>query len=76
MGSFLGNSEMHGLIRGRDWGKTALGALETWPQRLRTAVDIMLGSRSGMFVWWGPELLNLYNDAYSPFLGKEIKEKK
>lgn len=23
-----------------------------------------------MFVWWGPELINIYNDAYAPVLGK------
>jgi PAS domain-containing protein len=71
MGSFLGAGEMHSLIYGRDWTNTALGALETWPQSLRTAVDIMLRSRSPMFVWWGREFLNLYNDAYRPFLGQK-----
>jgi hypothetical protein len=31
----------------------------------------MLHSRSAMFVWLGRELLNLYNDAYRPFLGQK-----
>jgi hypothetical protein len=29
----------------------------------------MLNSRYPMFIWWGPELTNLYNDAYIPVLG-------
>jgi hypothetical protein len=37
---------------------------------LKTAVNIMLNSRYPMFVWWGDELINFYNDAYSLVLGK------
>jgi PAS domain S-box-containing protein len=53
----------------QDWAATPLGARESWPQSLRTAVDICMGSRFPMFVWWGDELINLYNDAYIPVLG-------
>jgi signal transduction histidine kinase/FixJ family two-component response regulator len=64
-----GGGEMGDLIRATDWSRTPLGPVETWPQSLRTAVGIMLSSRYAMFVWWGPELTNLYNDAYRLFLG-------
>ena len=57
------------LIRAFDWSKTPLGPGESWSQVLKTAVDLMLHSRYAMFVWWGRELTNLYNDAYRPFLG-------
>jgi signal transduction histidine kinase len=60
---------MAALIRTHDWPASSLGPIKRWPQSLRTAVDIMLNSRYAMFVWWGPELINLYNDAYRPFLG-------
>jgi signal transduction histidine kinase/PAS domain-containing protein/ActR/RegA family two-component response regulator len=53
-----------------DWAATALGPREGWPQSLRLAVDLCQSSRFPMFVWWGPELINLYNDAYIPMLGK------
>ena len=33
-------------------------------------VATVLASRNPMFLWWGPELINLYNDAYIPILGK------
>ena len=60
---------MAGLMRSRDWSPTSLGAIDTWSQSLKTAVRIMLTSRQPMFVWWGEDLINLYNDAYRAILG-------
>jgi hypothetical protein len=57
------------LIREMDWSKTPLGPIESWPQSLKTSILLMLNSRYPMFVWWGRELTNLYNDAYIPMLG-------
>ena len=50
-------------IRAFDWSATAMGPAETWPERLRAAVDNMLASGFPSYVWWGPELIQLYNDA-------------
>lgn len=74
MGSSLDAGEMGSLIRGRDWSDTALGSFDSWPQSLKTAVDIMLHSPYPMLIFWGRELINLYNDAYRPFLGKKHPE--
>jgi PAS domain S-box-containing protein len=57
-------------VRRVDWSRTPLGPVEGWPAALRTAVDICLHSPIPMFVWWGPDLINIYNDAYVPVLGK------
>ena len=46
-----------------DWAATPLGPVEAWPQSLRAAVGICLNSRFPMFVWWGSELIYVYNDA-------------
>lgn len=62
---------MGALMREKDWSDTPLGPPEEWPQSLRTAVRIILLSRYPMFVWWGKELTNLYNDRYVPMLGKK-----
>ncbi|MEG4486831.1 ATP-binding protein [Microcoleus sp. D2_18a_B4] len=67
---FAGNSEMAMLMRSHDWSLSALGAVETWSQSLKTAIRIILGSRYPMFVWWGQEMTKFYNDAYIPVLGK------
>ncbi|MDX1487996.1 MAG: ATP-binding protein, partial [Acidiferrobacterales bacterium] len=56
-------------IRAFDWSQTPIGPLSDWPQSLKTAVRILLNSRYPMFVWWGSELTNIYNDAYVPILG-------
>ncbi|MBL0420200.1 response regulator [Ramlibacter sp. AW1] len=58
------------LLQATDWSATALGPIERWPQSLRIAVSICLNSRFPMFVWWGPELVNIYNDAYIPVMGQ------
>jgi hypothetical protein len=61
--------EMGQRMRELDWARTPLGAPTTWPQSLKTAVQIMLGSRYAMWMGWGPELTFFYNDAYRPTLG-------
>jgi PAS domain S-box-containing protein len=61
--------EMEDRIRGLDWSKTALGPIHTWPQSLRTVVNILLSSRYAMWMAWGPELIFFYNDAYRSTLG-------
>ncbi|MET0328559.1 MAG: PAS domain-containing protein [Luteimonas sp.] len=52
-----------------DWASTPLGPIEDWPQSLRTTLGMMLDSRFGMCLCWGPELTLFYNDAYAPMLG-------
>src|SRR6476469_2192593 len=59
------------LLTDTDWSATPLGPPQQWPQALRIAVRICLSSRFPMFVWWGPSLINIYNDAYIPVLGKK-----
>jgi anti-anti-sigma factor len=66
---FVGDSEMAERMRGFDWAATPIGPVEGWPQSLRTAVGICLSSRHPMVIWWGPELVLLYNDAWVPILG-------
>ena len=60
---------MAGLVRAKDWSKTPLGSIESWPQSLRTAVSLCLGSRHPIALWWGPERWMFYNDGYRPMLG-------
>ena len=66
-----GGGEMGALTRGFDWSKTSLGPPETWPQSLRVTVRLVLTSRHPMFIWWGPELIQFYNDAYRETMGPE-----
>src|SRR5689334_17516289 len=56
-------------MRSRDWSTSPLGPPATWPQSLRSVVDLLLQSRFPMFVAWGTELGFLYNDPYAEILG-------
>jgi PAS domain S-box-containing protein len=62
--------EMGRRIRETDWSRSPVGPIHLWPQSLKTAVRMILGSRYPMFIWWGREMTNFYNDAYAPVLGK------
>jgi PAS domain S-box-containing protein len=64
-----GEGAMGERIRNHDWSATPLGPIDTWPQSLRTLVDLMLGSRQPVYIAWGPALTSLYNDSYVPILG-------
>ena len=60
---------MGALMRAIDWSQTPVGPVERWPQSLRTVLSILLTSRHPIFVWWGKELVQFYNDGYRPILG-------
>jgi PAS domain S-box-containing protein len=66
-----GGGEMGALMRAHDWSASPLGPPEHWPQSLRTAVRILLNTNHPMFIWWGDELVQFYNDAYRRTLGPE-----
>ncbi|WP_319420992.1 hypothetical protein [Pleurocapsa sp. FMAR1] len=58
-----GGGLMGELVRFYDWSQTSIiGAIEGWSPSLKTAVSIMFSSRYPMFVWWGQEKLNVYNE--------------
>ena len=65
----VAGGEMGERIRAMPWSKTQLGPMESWPQSLRSAVSILLPSKAQIVLFWGPDLVALYNDAYSPVLG-------
>ncbi len=66
-----GGGEVGARIRVLDWSKTPLGAVDGWPQSLRSAVSICTGSRFPIVLYWGPQRVVLYNDAYAEILGEK-----
>ena len=67
-----GGGALGQLVGEFDWTKTPLGAIEKWPQSLKTVVRTLLTSRFAMWMSWGPELTFLYNDDYARMsLGKK-----
>jgi PAS domain S-box-containing protein len=66
---FAGGGEMGELTRAFDWSKTPLGPMAQWPQSLRSALSICLNSNFPIAIYWGSELVLLYNDEWSPIPG-------
>ncbi len=65
--------ELGELIKRFDWSKTPLGSTEHWPKCLRLTLSMILASKFPMFLWWGKDLIQFYNDAYRPSLGNNGK---
>ena len=61
--------EMAARIQDFDWSKTPLGPPESWSAALRTTVGLITSNRFPMLLWWGPDYISIYNDAYVPILG-------
>lgn len=58
-------------IQGMGAARHPLGPIEAWPVELRSAIDLMLPVKAAMVVFWGPEFITFYNDAYTPALGNK-----
>lgn len=61
--------EMARLIGSFDWAGTSLGPISDWPQCLRSSVDILLGAKVQIVLFWGPQFVAIYNDTYAPTIG-------
>ena len=62
---------MADLIRSFDWSTTPVGPIETWPGTLLITVNLLLATRQPMFLWWGDDLIQFYNDAYRPSIRED-----
>jgi hypothetical protein len=65
----LGGGQTGELFRSIDWSQNPLGPCEQWPESLKALLRTMFHSRQPMFLWWGPELIQFYNDSYLPSFG-------
>ena len=65
----VGGGEMGKLVRAMDWSETPLGPTDSWPQSLRTTVNICLASDLPICIIWGPGLVQIYNDGYREICG-------
>jgi GAF domain-containing protein len=57
------------LIREKDWSRSPIGPVERWSPTLKIMVDFLLANRFPLLLWWGPQYVSIYNDAYRPILG-------
>ena len=71
---FPGSSVMAARCRVFDWSATSLGPIDGWSLSLRTLVAQILESRHPMFLWWGPDLVQIFNDGYLPSFGSSGRD--
>ncbi|MCY7292505.1 MAG: PAS domain-containing protein, partial [Ferruginibacter sp.] len=60
-------------MRAYNWESSPIGPADKWPQSFRTTLGILLNSKFPMFLYWGPDLICFYNDAYRFSLGNDGK---
>ena len=54
-----------------DWAATPVGPAASWSPALRSALDLALNTRFPVTLFWGPEFVLLYNEAYVPVLAEK-----
>ncbi|KAF3938045.1 hypothetical protein ABW19_dt0201566 [Dactylella cylindrospora] len=59
------------LVREVDWSLTGFGAIETWPQSLRTMINLVLSSPHPAAMYWGSDFSAVYNEPYIPLIGSK-----
>lgn len=57
------------LIQTMDWSCSPLGAPRQWSSSLKTLMATILPAQAQIVLFWGPEYVALYNDAYTPTIG-------
>jgi PAS domain S-box-containing protein len=63
------SGEMAWRVREYDWAATPLGPIRLWPMSLRMIVQTVLAHPVAAIVLWGPQLIQIYNDAYRDLMG-------
>jgi anti-anti-sigma factor len=65
---FGGPGPARATHRAVDWSATALGPVRHWAEGLRATVRLALATSFPMIVFWGPDYVQIYNDAFTPSL--------
>jgi PAS domain S-box-containing protein len=63
-------NRMAELIRTHNWSSTPLGPIEDWSEALLLSANLMLSCAFPSLVFWGKELVQLYNDSFIPLLAE------
>jgi signal transduction histidine kinase/CheY-like chemotaxis protein len=59
------------VLRAVNWRANILGSPIGWPISLKALVRAMLHTRQPTCIFWGPDLINLYNEGFIPILGEK-----
>lgn len=59
------------FARSIDWGATSLGPIETWNADLRQMCNLIMASPHPAAMYWGDDLIAIYNEAYILLAGQK-----
>ncbi|RBR11816.1 uncharacterized protein FIESC28_08855 [Fusarium coffeatum] len=59
------------FARSVDWAATPLGPIEDWPADLRSMSNLIMGSPHPAAMYWGPQFVIIYNEAYLDLAGQK-----
>jgi signal transduction histidine kinase/ActR/RegA family two-component response regulator len=62
--------ETGAAVRSVDWSCTPLGPVSVWPSSLDLVARVVRGSGFPLMLWWGPQLVEIHNDACRAILGE------
>lgn len=68
-GFLLDGGTVATLLQTLDWTASPLDAPETWSPSLKTLMATILPAKAQIVLFWGPQYVALYNDAYAPTIG-------
>ncbi|MGN6462911.1 MAG: sensor histidine kinase, partial [Pseudolabrys sp.] len=69
--STLQKGEVASLIRQLDWPISELGPFSAWPDHLKATMRLIQPAKAQIVIFWGPDYIALYNDAYAPTIGNK-----
>ena len=59
------------FTRGINWSSTALGPIENWSSELRSMCNLLMASPHPAAMYWGEDLIVIYNEAYIQIAGEK-----
>lgn len=59
------------FARSVDWSATPLGPISSWSFDLRAMCNLVMGSPHPAAMFWGPEYVSIYNEAYIYLAGQK-----
>lgn len=65
------SGEMAERVRNFNWTETSLGNIVNWPVTLQSSLSICLNSNFPIALYWGKDLILIYNDAWSSIPGNK-----
>jgi signal transduction histidine kinase/DNA-binding response OmpR family regulator len=71
---FPGGDDAATTARKTAWEHTELGDPERWGPELCAAIRTVMPSKVPMLLWWGDELVQIYNEAYRRLVGSKHPE--